>query len=275
MSASLLLLLAALSFAQPDPWSDALMSPSADKRAKLEAALAKDPGAVNGYVGLSAQNREYNKKTALHGAAGFGDLETARWLLDHGAAVDPKDREGETPLHDAALHDHALLCDLLLSRGAKVDERTESGSTALILASVNANVETVRVLLTRGADPNAVTRWGVTSLAEAKRAVNPGKPKAAYDMTVALLEQYGAKDPGAAAPPPAAVPAEAAAGPDAAAGAPSEAAPGASEASAAPSAPQPTPAPSPPSRSGKLGVVIAGVVLIVLCLAAASVLRKR
>lgn len=272
MSAAFLLLLSALSCAQPDPWSDALMSPSSDKRAKLEAVLAKDPGAVNGFIGLSAANREHNKTTALHGAAGFGDMETARWLLDHGALVDPKDREGETPLHDAALNGHALLCDLLLSRGAKVDERTESGATALILASINAHADTVRVLLARGADANAVTRWGVTALGEAKRAVNPTKPKQAYEMTVALLEQYGAKEAASAppTPPPAdpgAAPAEGSAAAEASEPAPVPTAP--------PASPSPSPAPAPAARSGRLGVIVAGLVLIVACALAASFLRNR
>src|SRR5690349_4158644 len=36
--------------------------------------------------------------TALHGAAYFNQAETARWLLEHGADVNPLDYEGKTPL---------------------------------------------------------------------------------------------------------------------------------------------------------------------------------
>lgn len=62
-----------------------------------------------------------NASGALHLMAKRGDLEGARWLLDHGA--DPSARwkhwESEvTPLHLAILEDHLEMARLLLDRGA-------------------------------------------------------------------------------------------------------------------------------------------------------------
>lgn len=51
--------------------------------------------------------------TALHGAAGFGQTEMVRWLLDHGADPNAIDNEGKTPLEIAEQTGHEAAAALL------------------------------------------------------------------------------------------------------------------------------------------------------------------
>lgn len=44
--------------------------------------------------------------TPLHRAASAGKVEVCRWLLEQGAKVDAKDRQGQTPLMMAAICNH-------------------------------------------------------------------------------------------------------------------------------------------------------------------------
>src|SRR6202035_5351167 len=59
----------------------------------------------------------------LFAAARFGCQAQARALLDRGAAIDAKDREGKTALAKAAEADKLPLIKLLLERGANVNAR--------------------------------------------------------------------------------------------------------------------------------------------------------
>jgi len=52
----------------------------------------------------------------LHVAAAANQYEAVKFLLDHGAHVNPLDRWGSTPLNDA---DNKEIEALLLSKGAK------------------------------------------------------------------------------------------------------------------------------------------------------------
>lgn len=52
-------------------------------------------------------------QTALHGAAGFGQIEIARYLLDQGADFMATDHEGRTPLDVAEATGHEAVAELL------------------------------------------------------------------------------------------------------------------------------------------------------------------
>ncbi len=64
---------------------------------------------------------------ALHRAAGNGNLEVVRGLLDRGTSADLRDAEGNTPLIVAAAAHHAEIARFLLDRGADPNARNASG----------------------------------------------------------------------------------------------------------------------------------------------------
>lgn len=68
--------------------------------------------------------------TALHLAAGLGNVEICKILLDYGTQVDARNFYGATPLVWAAKNNHTDVCDLLLKHGAFVDATPITGSQA-------------------------------------------------------------------------------------------------------------------------------------------------
>jgi ankyrin repeat protein len=113
------------------------------------------------------EDDHYQATTLLFAAARLGCEAEARALLDRGAAIDAKDREGKTALAKAAEADKLPLIRLLLERGANVNARAVDGSTALFYAAEQDRGAVVALLLERGADPNLPGRKGVRPLAAA------------------------------------------------------------------------------------------------------------
>jgi ankyrin repeat protein len=115
---------------------------------------------------VNAQGEKYGR-TALHLAAMNGHLEIVKLLLEHGADVNAKTKEGYgyTALHSAASNGHLEIVKLLLEHGADVNAKTKYGGyTALHSATMNGHLEIVKLLLEHGADVNAKTKkkvvWG-------------------------------------------------------------------------------------------------------------------
>ncbi|KAJ1691525.1 hypothetical protein LUZ63_015680 [Rhynchospora breviuscula] len=97
-----------------------------------------------------------SRKTPIFQAIFGGHVDTVRYLLDHGANPDARDRVGFTSLHSAVLQGNAEILDLLLSRGGPIEARNIAG-TPLILATCKADCSCMKVLLRHNADPNQVT----------------------------------------------------------------------------------------------------------------------
>jgi len=76
-------------------------------------------------------------QTALQNIAAFGNLESARLLVDRGAELDPRCARGYSALMRAAIsYDrNPAVVKLLLARGARTDLKEENGNTALTLAA--------------------------------------------------------------------------------------------------------------------------------------------
>ena len=110
---------------------------------------------------------QYQATTLLFAAARLGCEAEARALLDRGAAIDAKDREGKTALAKAAEADKLPLVRLLLERGADANARAIDGSTALFDAAEQDRGAAIALLLEGGADPNLPGRKGVRPLAAA------------------------------------------------------------------------------------------------------------
>ena len=78
--------------------------------------------------------------TALHRASAYGQTAVVEVLLDFGADVDCRDRNGVTPLMCAALQGHYLAVKRLLAAGARVELADLCRNTALSLAKQGRGV---------------------------------------------------------------------------------------------------------------------------------------
>jgi uncharacterized protein len=116
-------------------------------------------------VNRDASSLQINE--VLFRACRKGCAPLARRLLDAGASVYARDRDGTMPLGYAAQSGQTAVVDLLLEQGAPIDARNLAGSTALYAAAENDRTAVVDRLLAKGADPNLAGRSGVTVLAAA------------------------------------------------------------------------------------------------------------
>jgi ankyrin repeat protein len=92
--------------------------------------------------------------TALYAMLHWSQIDTgARWLIEHGADVDAVDpATGETPLHVVAARWTVPLAEALVDRGAQVNRRRKDGRTPYAVARLSGNDAVADWLLARGAD---------------------------------------------------------------------------------------------------------------------------
>jgi ankyrin repeat protein len=90
----------------------------------------------------------------LFDAVKSGCTDLAAVLLAAGAAVEARDRFGNTPLLLAAAAGQDEAIKLLLDAGARIDHRNLAGSSPLLRAAMDNRWRTAVLLLERGADPN-------------------------------------------------------------------------------------------------------------------------
>lgn len=97
--------------------------------------------ARTGYIGI----------TALHIAAGEGNIPLIQLFLEYGANVNAKDKSGSTPLHFAARRGKDEAVALLLDHGADIDAGDGVGDTPFYKAAHSCHRSTASLLLSRGA----------------------------------------------------------------------------------------------------------------------------
>lgn len=73
-------------------------------------------------------------------------------LLDKGADIDKRNRQGLAPIHGAARQRDSKMLTVLIDRGAKVDLRDRDGWTALTHAVYRNHVPSIEILAGAGAD---------------------------------------------------------------------------------------------------------------------------
>ena len=86
-------------------------------------------------AGADVDLRDRQGRTLLHVVAAHGDLKAAELLLSRGAAINVVDAQGSTPLHLAVREGHAAVAAQLLDRGADVRVKAGDGTTPLDLAA--------------------------------------------------------------------------------------------------------------------------------------------
>ncbi|HEX6043801.1 MAG TPA: ankyrin repeat domain-containing protein [Pyrinomonadaceae bacterium] len=172
-----------------------------DEKSFYAAVSARDMMSINAFldagINPNAQNAT-DGRTVLINAAARGDLEVVKVLVQRGADVNVKDKQGYTALFHAieAMYDDVELVllsqpgldpnarglngttallkyvwrdrkdavDVLLKRGADVNAQDADGDAPLHGAAENGNVEILNLLLDKGADPNVKNKLGGTPL---------------------------------------------------------------------------------------------------------------
>jgi hypothetical protein len=132
---------------------------------------------------MEGQSRTIYGATPLSRAARYGRLEVGQCLLDRGANIDARDKDGDTPLIHAVLEGHVEFARMLLERGAAVDAMGSQVKTALHWAITWRRPEVVQLLLEHGADVNVRDASGRTP---SKLALLRG-----YQELVELMSAYG------------------------------------------------------------------------------------
>jgi len=135
-------------------------------------------------AGFDVNTKDSLGETALHLAVEHGNLEIVRLLLERGADVNAKNKNGLTPIWGINDDDTTAMeiFRLLIRSGADVNVSNEDGETLLMQASAADSVEGVQMLLKAGADPHLKDKDGVTALM-----------KTGSEAIKTLLRQYGAR----------------------------------------------------------------------------------
>jgi ankyrin repeat protein len=122
------------------------------------AAMNDDRAAVRSLLNqkVDVNAPQGDGMTALHWAAYKDDADIARILLEAGANVKAKTRNGAlTPLTFAARNGDAEMIDLLIKAGADANTTSANGTTVLMDAALSGSPDAVNLLIERGADVNA------------------------------------------------------------------------------------------------------------------------
>ncbi|EFN78597.1 Ankyrin-1 [Harpegnathos saltator] len=114
--------------------------------------------AMNGYThlvrflvqdhGAAIDVLTLRKQTPLHLAAGAGQLEVCKLLLELGASIDATDDQGQKPIHAAAMNNYAEVAQLFLQRHASlVMACTKDGNTCAHIAAMQGSVRVIEELM--------------------------------------------------------------------------------------------------------------------------------
>lgn len=94
------------------------------------------------------------RQSYLHMAAAHGNERVLNLLVERGANVNARTRDGETPLHSAAVCNQKNSAQILLRSGALLNAEDSNGVTPIEHAVKNNHSEMVRTFMERGALKN-------------------------------------------------------------------------------------------------------------------------
>ncbi|XP_073934177.1 fibronectin type 3 and ankyrin repeat domains protein 1 isoform X1 [Castor canadensis] len=112
--------------------------------------------------GASWEARDLGGCTALHWAADGGHCPVIEWMIKDGCEVDVMDTGcGWTPLmRVSAVSGNQKVALLLIEAGADVNVKDKDGKTPLMVAVLNNHEQLVQLLLDKGADPSVKNEFG-------------------------------------------------------------------------------------------------------------------
>ena len=123
----------------------------------IKAAKNGDAGKIKELLQLNPNLihfRDQDECTALHYASWKGHAEAAGVLLDTGADVNARNKNGHwgpTALHAAAHGNQNAVAELLIARGADVNALDEAGNTPLFHTTIHNATAARKVLIKHGA----------------------------------------------------------------------------------------------------------------------------
>ena len=137
---------------------------------KITELLAKDPKLANA-------KDPNDDKTPLHYAAAEGQLDAVKLLIEKGADVNAKAKNGFTPLHLASyrvssLFPYRRIAEVLIAKGAAVNAKDLTGATPLHAASRVNSKDVADLLISKRADVNAKAKGDITPLHLAAEGFN-------------------------------------------------------------------------------------------------------
>ena len=152
----------------------------------MEAAGKGNKEAVKLLIQKGADIHAKNKhgETALMWAIKEGYKDTVELLIQKGADIHAKDNTGETALMEASRRGHKDTVELLVQKGADIHTKNTQGETALMWAAMKGYKDTVELLIQKGADIHTKNTQGETALMWASLQ--------GHKDTVELLIQKGA-----------------------------------------------------------------------------------
>jgi ankyrin repeat protein/GTPase SAR1 family protein len=113
-------------------------------------------------VPIDEQDEE-NKQTPLHIACRLGFHIIAKYLIDCGAIVSSRNKDGYTPLHWAALYNKEDVVDVLIGNNADVNAQNNEKNTPLHLAKKKGNEAVCKKMISSGrADLSIKNKNGLT-----------------------------------------------------------------------------------------------------------------
>ena len=139
------------------PEVSAFLFHAADDGCEALAARLLDAGAS-----VAARDREGG--TALTHAARSGQRGLVKLLVAHGAEINQRNVKGATPLAAAVEHDRLGAAQDLIGLGADVNLPGQGGVAPLAAAAYNGDAKLVDLLVGHGADPSARDATGKTAL---------------------------------------------------------------------------------------------------------------
>jgi ankyrin repeat protein len=111
-------------------------------------------------AGASLRARDREGSTVLSHAARAGSIAAVKSLIARGADPNQRNLQGSTPLFLAIESNRMRVVETLLDAGAKPDLPGRAGVSPLSAAAYQGSLQAVETLLQRGADPTAVDATG-------------------------------------------------------------------------------------------------------------------
>jgi cytohesin len=134
--------------------------------------------------GADISTKDKNGKYIMHWAAYYGSKEHLNYLVKNNDGLDKSDSQGNFPIHDAVNGKQIEMIKTILSHGGQLNYKNKLGMTALHIACQNNQPLLAALLIKKGADSNAADYLGKTPL---HYAASQG-----YYKLIALLCSFGA-----------------------------------------------------------------------------------